>query len=345
MTAATVVELRSSFSLPLFGFFESLLLLGCTLRPSWYRPLVFAPMPFIAYYLAFFHLFCSPRGVRWAHELPHIPQNPPSPNLLPHRKRRTFVLSRLHTLGICTAIQLVFLVINSANPVLVPGTTPLVNQPLYVRFPCTLALGLPGLAQMNSQHCVMSILLVGWGIPQPADWPPLPCPFLNIYSVQNFCQWRNVWHQMLRTLLLSTANFIIHTVLGLPHGISSKTSTLIGLIKLHTVFFISAIIRYAGEFMTLGFGGDDGVFYFFVLQAWAVTLEVLVRFLVTGSARASNTPPPMGWRLLGYLWVGCWFVVVTPLVQQPMIEAGLFKGPSNVALTQRVGRWLTLDVI
>jgi hypothetical protein len=45
---------RAAFSLPLFASFQFLILLGYTLKPSWYRPLLFIPIAVTAIYLVFF---------------------------------------------------------------------------------------------------------------------------------------------------------------------------------------------------------------------------------------------------------------------------------------------------
>ena len=42
---------RPPFSMPLFGLFQALIVLGYTLRPSWYRPLLFIPIAAISCYL------------------------------------------------------------------------------------------------------------------------------------------------------------------------------------------------------------------------------------------------------------------------------------------------------
>jgi hypothetical protein len=105
----------------------------------------------------------------------------------------------------------------------------------------------------------------------------------------------------------------------------------------------------------LGFGA----LYFFILQSWAITLEIVVRSLVTGSTRSciangsaegkgkEKKEPEMIWRVLGYIWVLSWFVAVGPLIQQPMIDAGVFtnNGFEELKVTRMVGRWLALDVI
>jgi hypothetical protein len=80
------------------------------------------------------------------------------------------------------------MVVNAANPALVPGATPLYNQPLYIRFLSLLGLGIPTLLQMDFQHRVLSILMVCSGISEPEDWPPLFGSVWEMYSVQNL--WR-----------------------------------------------------------------------------------------------------------------------------------------------------------
>jgi hypothetical protein len=132
------------------------------------------------------HLYCSPRGVGWAHEVPRILKDPAcisSPD-----KRKAFVLSRLFSIGVSGGLELLFMIINSANPALVPGVVPLLKQPLYIRALSTIGLAIPGLAHINCQHCALSILCVGIGISEPADWPPLFGSLYGMYSVQSF--WR-----------------------------------------------------------------------------------------------------------------------------------------------------------
>lgn len=97
--------------------------------------------------------------------------------------------------------------------------------------------------------------------------------------------------------------------------------------------------------MMLGYGGK-GAFWFFILQAWGISLEIMAQYIVTGCSRPlHDKPPAKAWRLLGYVWVVSWFIAVAPFMQQPMIEANVFLGAPNSPLSQRVGRLLALDVI
>ncbi len=97
--------------------------------------------------------------------------------------------------------------------------------------------------------------------------------------------------------------------------------------------------------MMLGYGGS-GAFWFFILQAWGISLEIVIQYLFTGSPRPlKDQPPTIAWRLLGYVWVVSWFIMVAPLMQQPMVEANVFLSAPNSPLSQRVGRLLALDVI
>lgn len=237
-------DARFAFSLPLYGTFQGLIVLGYSLRPSRYRPLLFFPIAAIAHHLVFrsttgtivdvglggaivtqmlfafdgivltdvqktlyrigekpgqiisaslwsrlawgWHLHNSPRAVGWAHELAHLPKNPPSLEL--NQNRKAFVLSRIGAGLVSVVVQVVAQVVNAANPALAPGATPLVNQSLYVRTLSTLGLGIPAIAQMNSLHCFASAIVVMAGISNPADWPPLFGSLKNMYSLQTF--WR-----------------------------------------------------------------------------------------------------------------------------------------------------------
>jgi len=101
---------------------------------------------------------------------------------------------------------------------------------------------------------------------------------------------------------------------------------LLGVLRLHLAFLISALVHLTGEYMMQGFLGF-GAFKFFALQPWAITLEIFVGYLITGSARvdggAKTRELGMNWRAVGYIWVFCWFVGVGHLIHQPMIDAGL----------------------
>jgi len=234
---------RSPFSLPLFGLLQALIVLGYTLRLSWYRPLLFIPIAAISCYLilrtdagfagsgiggaiathmlfAFdgivlkdvkqilyrvgekpgqilpasflerlswsWHLHNSPRGVRWAHELSHIPTYPAT--LSTPEQKRAFVTSRIFVVVFSVALQLVISIINGANVALTPGAPRLVDQSVYVRVMSLVGLATPAYTCMNALHCMASIILVAAGISEPADWPPLFGCLTNMYSVQNF--WR-----------------------------------------------------------------------------------------------------------------------------------------------------------
>lgn len=299
------------------------------------------------------HLYNSPRGVRWAHEISHIPKNTPA--LDAPEGKKAFILSRILTTCSCVALQGVLFVINSANPALVPGAPRLINQSLYIRILSLAGLAIPAYAQINVLHCLTSIICVAAGFSEPVDWPPLFGSPALMYSVQSF--WRNVWHQMLRRPVLTISNLILHTLLRLPRpSLKSKPNyftQLIGLLKLHTAFLISACVHFTGEYMMQGYP-SFGAFKFFALQSWAITFEIIVKYLITGSTRTqtqsgdgnkSKGAKSVIWRILGYAWVISWFVAVAHHMQQPMIDAGIFVGLEDSELTRRVGKWLALEVI
>ncbi|KAF9450467.1 hypothetical protein P691DRAFT_465638 [Macrolepiota fuliginosa MF-IS2] len=152
---------------------------------------------------------------------------------------------------------------------------------------------------------------------------------------------------MLRRVLLTTTNLIIHTILHLPRT-SEKSSPgikiILGPLKLHTVFLVSALTHAAGE--SLGHGGSGASSIFFRPLPWAITLEMAIQYLVTGSTRPSDKTPTLIRRMLGYVtWVVSWFILVAPFMQQPIIEAGIFPTMPRSALTQKVTKLLALNVI
>lgn len=63
-------------------------------------------------------------------------------------------------------------------------------------------------------------------------------------------------------------------------------------------------------------------FTLFVLQAWAITLELGVQYLFSGSILRKNDEksPVLIWRMDGYIWTLSWLLAVSPLLQQPMVE-------------------------
>lgn len=150
--------------------------------------------------------------------------------------------------------------------------------------------------------------------------------------------------------MLEVADFILHTLLRLPRKFQLNTLpfNLLGLLKLHTAFLISALVHLAGEYMMQGYLGF-GAFKFFTLQPWAITLEVLIGYLITGLGRINGDAKAQElgviWRMIGYIWVVSWFVAIGHLMQQPMVDAGVFVGLEHSELTRKIGRWLALEAI
>ena len=85
-----------------------------------------------------------------------------------------------------------------------------------------------------------------------------------------------------------------------------------------------------------GFGASK----FFTLQPWAITLEVLIGYLITGLGRINGNAKAqelgVTWRMIGYIWVVSWFVAIGHLMQQPMVDAGVFVGLEHSELTRLV---------
>jgi hypothetical protein len=115
------------------------------------------------------HLFVSPRGVGWTHEVPHLPRNPDAHN----RDRAAFLISRLFILRRCGLTVLGLAVLYVVDPSVAYGVTRELNQTLLRRLVlCVLSLVI-SFTSMTGLHCISAIVLVGTGISTPEDWPPL----------------------------------------------------------------------------------------------------------------------------------------------------------------------------
>ncbi|KAJ3574406.1 hypothetical protein NP233_g1777 [Leucocoprinus birnbaumii] len=351
----------SPLFLPLFFLHGSLIVLGFASRPSPYRPLLFLPVAFVAYYTVSlsrvcsittvppvdfaagawllvqtissfngmvlydaqktlyrvvdtpgqittepfvervrwgFDLFMNLRGIGWNHEPRRLPRNPQSLN----ESRAAFVISRFWTLGelglVIVALRLVF-----GDP----NTTSDSSRRLHIEILSRL-LPLVSLALVGTiVHSISSVAAVGFGISKPAAWPPGIGKFADAYTVGN-C-WGLVWHQGVRVHLVTLAQFILHDIFKVP----SKPTYMFRFLSLHIVFFLSGLIHVGFEFMAHGQASSEFI-VLFMLQAWAITAEQAVQYIAFGSVSRIEAPS-FWWRLIGYVWVGCWVIACAPLAE------------------------------
>ncbi|KEF55749.1 uncharacterized protein A1O9_08500 [Exophiala aquamarina CBS 119918] len=186
-------------------------------------------------------------------------------------------------------------------------------------------------ASMALQFEVLAAVLVGIGLSRPEDWPPLFGSLADCYTVSNV--WEKFWHTYIRLPVLGLGHFAIRQ-LRLP-----ARSLIANLVILIVAFGISdfvhitslAVIRDEAlslQELILDMSG------FFMMQPVAAVAEALTiqwyhkftsstRLEATREASASRGTLRIGRedshprgklaptipRIIGYLWVLCWFSV------------------------------------
>jgi len=105
-------------------------------------------------------------------------------------------------------------------------------------------------------------------------------------------------------------------------GIRARTLRLV--VKLYASFFISGIIHYCADASIIFSHQRSTSIKFFLLQATAITFELLVARL--GQSIEARLPFRLAWsakRILGYIWVGGWLSVTYGMWIEPVLRAGM----------------------
>ncbi|KAF7291773.1 hypothetical protein HMN09_01236900 [Mycena chlorophos] len=261
-------------------------------------------------------LLGNPRGVGWAHEARHAsPARPP-----PTTKPWTFVFSQLLTALFAVLLAEAMNLFNQAHtPSLYanrdgPGLAgPGSGTSLGERYANVLLFAVPFVAwSLIIPGSLSDAVSVATGSMHPQDCPPATGSLEKLFTLRNF--WGRVWHQQNRRFLASHGRFFAHRILRLPRGTYLSAYT-----QLFVAFFVSGMMHYIPEYMTLrNWGG--GALRFFLMQALAILVEDRVLALgrqVVGSANTRR------WKLLGYLWVWTWFAWTLPGWVDPLARTGL----------------------
>ncbi|KZT51242.1 hypothetical protein CALCODRAFT_443331 [Calocera cornea HHB12733] len=164
-------------------------------------------------------------------------------------------------------------------------------------------------------HSFVAGVCVLLGISRPSQWPNFYGGMQQAYSMRRF--WGRAWHQLWRRFLTSNAQFISRSVLGLKKG-----TPLLRYSELYLTFFLSGAVHWVGSYALLRqYAGANRTVLFFLLQAAVITLEDL---LVAFGKRLGIKD---GWpvRLLGYVWVVAWLVLLTPIWTEPLVKAGFLE--------------------
>ncbi|KAK2808439.1 hypothetical protein FQN50_004647 [Emmonsiellopsis sp. PD_5] len=203
-----------------------------------------------------------------------------------------------------------------------------------------------GYSSLLMGYDVFSVIAVGLGISEVADWPPLFGSIWEIYSIRTF--WRKFWHQLLLRPLENTASFITHSILRLPYlppphsaktTPSQPTTPLLILLtaytKLTLIFLISGIIHINSDRMLgIPFSESRSV-SLFLRNACGIIIEDGVRWMYRSVTGSSGDGPVRMWqKIVGWVWmsgfalwaVPVWVFSILRLEVQPVaLPVGVFS--------------------
>lgn len=104
--------------------------------------------------------------------------------------------------------------------------------------------------------------------------------------------------------------------------------------QVYVAFAVTGLIHVAGEYSLIGYWTYRHALQFFLLQAVAITFEVVV---IEQIARKLSIRGLL-WQCIGYLWVIMWFANTVPNLVDPLLHEGLAEtAPSFGILSTFVG--------
>ncbi|RHZ70282.1 hypothetical protein CDV55_101067 [Aspergillus turcosus] len=198
--------------------------------------------------------------------------------------------------------------ISESKKVLLPTWEEWTARRVIIQMLFTISFGLVTRAAILGMYNLLAMFFVALGAYEPVDWPPIFGSMGDMYSLTRV--WGIAWHQILRKLVTSNADFLLFDLLQLPQGIIAKS------LRLSMAFSTSGLVHFL---MDLGFGvspDQSGALWFFCLQIPGIALENLVWWTCHGMIKQMS----YRWRqAIGYIWVSIFFLWVTPVWLNPII--------------------------
>ncbi|KAL4265495.1 wax synthase family protein [Pleurotus pulmonarius] len=177
---------------------------------------------------------------------------------------------------------------------------------------------------ISAGHRALSLLLIAFGLEEPAEFRPLCGRWRDAYTLRRF--WGRTWHQVLRRTLTSHSRFVALEVLKLKPGTQISTYT-----QLYIAFILSGFIHFWADFIPLG-RWNPGTMRFFVLQAIGIQCEDIVIALAT----KLGLRPSMLSKLLGYILVWQWFAWCLPIWLDTLIKSRVIGAGPQIPIIQAV---------
>ncbi|GLB01363.1 hypothetical protein AtubIFM57143_011072 [Aspergillus tubingensis] len=177
---------------------------------------------------------------------------------------------------------------------------------LVLRFLFTLSFGIVARAFIVAGYTSAAVVAVALG-QEPSMWPPVGGGLLDAWSIRRF--WGKTWHQTLRQLLCSNADFVSGSILRLPVRFQ-------WCFRVIFAFVVSGLVHTG---MDVGFGvriDESGSLWFFALQILGVAGEMLAEMLL---APVSVFVPRGLRRGVGFIWVAVFMMWTLPVWIYPIL--------------------------
>ncbi|GKZ25441.1 hypothetical protein AbraIFM66951_000653 [Aspergillus brasiliensis] len=178
---------------------------------------------------------------------------------------------------------------------------------LVLRILFTLSFGIVARAFIVAGYTAAAVIAVGFFGQEPRMWPPVAGGLVDGWSVRRF--WGKTWHQTLRQLLCSNADFVSGSLLRLPVRFQ-------WCFRVIFAFLVSGLVHMC---MDVGFGvriDESGALWFFALQILGVAGEMLAEKLLAPVSVYMSTRVRRG---VGYVWVAAFMVWTLPVWIYPIL--------------------------
>ncbi|SMQ47117.1 unnamed protein product [Zymoseptoria tritici ST99CH_1A5] len=172
-----------------------------------------------------------------------------------------------------------------------------------------------GRLMLEMWHRIFSVIFVGSGISEVRQWPPLWGSYSDCFTLRRY--FNKFWHQCNRIHLQGVASFTGRDLLGLGPGILRRyTITTL-------VFAISGLYhRLVDNLMGIDWHKSGGLTAFLLIVP-GILLEDFVQTCWNRAAapkRLSAKTRSLLERIVGYLWVFSWLMLVTPIYNYPIMR-------------------------
>ncbi|KAB8251605.1 membrane bound O-acyl transferase family-domain-containing protein [Aspergillus flavus] len=198
----------------------------------------------------------------------------------------------------------------------------------------TISFGIVCRASIVGMYSLGGVVLVALGVYDPVEWPPVANSLTEAWSLTRL--WGTAWHQVLRTLLVSNADFISFSVLRI-----SPKSRWACYLRVLFAFTVSGFIHMG---MDLAFGvprATTGAVWFFCLQALGVMFESIFQSLFCTQIEKIS---PLFRRVMGYVWVALFLLWATPVWLNPIMLCLYKDGQRGMSPVPIIGDVLRAQV-